>query len=339
MISELYLSKFGPLNDIKWDNLKNINIMVGKNSTGKTIALKALYASLKSLEEQGMGNDNRLLKEILSDKLYWTFQPGDIGLGALVNTESNGPLKFNMKEDNRSFGFVFGKDTKKSVNKVDSDFEFPRKMNSVFIPANEVISRYQIILKSREQDRVFGFDETEYSLVKIMQFPSSTDLDGMSEDIAERLRNFDGGFLNYTKDDNVWKFINGKNELPIGILSEGVRKMSVVERLLATNYIKPGSIVIIDEIENSLHPQALRDFIDIIYLLSLNEVQFFISTHSYIALKLFYLLARKKEISISVASIEEDEIRCADLKDGLPENDIIKESNKIYEEEVDLMFG
>ncbi len=339
MIKELCLNKFGPLNDVKWDNLKNINVMVGKNSTGKTMALKALYASLKSLEEQGLGNDNRLLKEILSDKLYWTFQPGDAGLGALVNTEYNEPLKFNMKEDDCDFEFAFGKDTRKSVTKVDSNFAYPRKMNSVFIPANEVISRYQIILKSREQDRVFGFDETEYSLVKIMQFPSSAELEGVSAEVVEKLRKFDGGFLNYSKNDNVWKFTNGKNEVPIGILSEGVRKMSVVERLLAANYIKPGSIVIIDEIENSLHPQALKDFIDIIYLLSQNNVQFFISTHSYIALKLFYILARKKNESISVASIEENEIKCADLKDGLPENDIIKASNEIYEEEVDLMFG
>lgn len=338
MIDRVLINNMGPLKHMCWDDLGRINVIVGENRTGKTIALKALFVALKSLQEQGLGNDNRLLRDILSDKLYWTFQPGDMGLGALVNNSNEGVLSFSMSEGEEKFEYSFGKDTKKMVNKVENDFATPQNNNVVFIPASEVISKYQIILKSREQDRIFGYDETEYSLVKTMQFPSSNEKGKVSDDAVSKLREFDGGTLDYNKQENVWKFVSGKTEIPIGIVSEGVRKMSVIERLLDVNYIKPGSIVIIDEIENSLHPKALCDFIDIVYQLSCNDIQFFISTHSYIAMKKFYVMAREEDISIPTVSLEDGAAICADLKDGLPENGIIKYSNEIYEREVDLMF-
>lgn len=338
MIDKLTIKNMGPINNLTWDNLSNINILVGENGTGKTIALKALFSALKSLEEQGVGNDNRLLKDILSEKLYWTFQPGEMGLGALVNNHNNEPLSFSMQENEKEFNYSFGKDTRKAVRNVDSSFVAPRESNSVFVPASEILSKYQIILKSREQDRVFGFDDTEYSLVKVMQFPFRNEISQFSLEAVAKLQEFDGGKLTYNSKDNAWKFVSEKTEIPLGMLSEGVRKLTVIERLLSINYIRPGSTVIIDEVENSLHPRALCDFIDIILQLASSGIQFFISTHSYIAIKKFYVLAKEKGISIPTASIARDNITFSNLKDGLPENEIIKSSNEIYEKEVDLMF-
>ena len=40
-----------------------------------------------------------------------------------------------------------------------------RASNSIFIPAQEVLSLYSVILKSREVDQSFGFDDTYYDLV------------------------------------------------------------------------------------------------------------------------------------------------------------------------------
>lgn len=40
--------------------------------------------------------------------------------------------------------------------------------NSIFIPAKEVLSLFSVILKSREVDKVFGFDDTYYDLAKAL---------------------------------------------------------------------------------------------------------------------------------------------------------------------------
>lgn len=45
--------------------------------------------------------------------------------------------------------------------------------NSIFIPAKEVLSLFSVILKSREVDRVFGFDDTYYDLAKALRISPS----------------------------------------------------------------------------------------------------------------------------------------------------------------------
>ncbi len=55
--------------------------------------LKALYSAVRTLEEK-RGNEPRSESEILEDKLYWTFQPDNIG--DLVQKESDGPLSLKL---------------------------------------------------------------------------------------------------------------------------------------------------------------------------------------------------------------------------------------------------
>lgn len=96
------------------------------------------------------------------------------------------------------------------------------------------------------------------------------------------------------------------------------------------------SVVFIDELESSLHPTAISKFLDIVYELSACGVQFIISSHSYFVVKKLYLLAQKNHQSIPIISLDR-EYRRDDLLDGIPEdNQIIAESIRLYEEEIDL---
>lgn len=70
--------------------------------------------------------------------------------------------------------------------------------------------------------------------------------------------------------------------------------------------------------------------------LSQKGIQFFITTHSYAAVKKFYILAHKNEIDIPFLSFEEDDIKIHNLREGLPDNPIVQESVKLYMEELDL---
>jgi hypothetical protein len=66
-------------------------------------------------------------------------------------------------------------------------------------------------------------------------------------------------------------------------------------------------------------------------------MQFFIASHSYFVIKKLYLMAKQEKMSIPVISFNEDGTNeIADLKDGMPENKIIEESVKLYEEELGL---
>ena len=77
--------------------------MIGKNGTGKTFLLKALYVAIKTAEEYHRGDDVRSVNEILAEKLRWTYQMQN--LGDLVTKSTSDRLKFSVKCKN----FVFCK--------------------------------------------------------------------------------------------------------------------------------------------------------------------------------------------------------------------------------------
>ena len=74
MIEEIEVKNFGPISGLNINNLGKINLLIGPNRSGKTMLLKALYCAQRTIELTGRGKNPRSGKDILADKLYWTFQ-------------------------------------------------------------------------------------------------------------------------------------------------------------------------------------------------------------------------------------------------------------------------
>jgi len=100
MLNSVELDNFGPLQKIRWSKLSNLNLIIGANSAGKTFLLKALYCTMRTIEEYQRGNDQRSAADILTDKLYWTFQTEKIG--DLVSKGADAPLSCKVKVDANS---------------------------------------------------------------------------------------------------------------------------------------------------------------------------------------------------------------------------------------------
>ncbi len=66
-----------------------------------------------------------------------------------------------------------------------------------------------------------------------------------------------------------------------------MKKIAIMDRLLANGYLDYNSIIFIDEIESALHPKAVCQFLDMIDAIA-NDMglQVFITSHSYFVLKL-----------------------------------------------------
>ena len=333
MITQLKLQNFGPLAEIDWQNLGSINLVIGGNGSGKTFLLKALYSAMRTLEEYKRGNVQRTAPEILADKLYWTFQAEKIG-DLVAKGEAH--LSFKMWVDQDEFSYGFGKDTTKQIAFLENQVN-PRTSNSIFLPAKEVLSLHNIILKSREEDKVFGFDDTYLDLARALRQPSKGGRN--FDDFAKSKRDLEsifGGKVEYDEGAGRWQFIKGKQRFPIGVTAEGIKKIAILDTLLSNRYLNRGSIIFIDEPESALHPAALSQLLDIVGLLAEGGIQFFMASHSYFAVKKLFLIAQEKQISIPIIANEDGQWRAADLKKGMPDNAIIAESIRLYEEEVDL---
>lgn len=331
MITSVALKNFGPLENIEWANLANINLVLGGNGQGKTFLLKAMYAVIKGIEQNGRGDDNRTISEIVSDKLYWTFQSER--LGELVRKPVESPLGFSMTTEQGDVFFSFGQDTTRKVT-VTSD-TLPTETNSIFLPAKEVLSLQKIILKSREQDAMFGFDDTYFDLARALRISTTKgrNLTAFASS-REKLRDFLGGKIEFDPQKDRWTFKKGSFRFPIGTTSEGTKKTAILDTLLGNRYLTTDSRIFIDEPESALHPQAISELMEIITLLAECGIQFFIATHSYFVIKKLFIIALERDMSIPVLSLGDGKAVYNDMLDGMPKNSIIDESVRLYEEEV-----
>jgi AAA15 family ATPase/GTPase len=334
MINKVVIKNFGALTDIKWENLGKINLIIGENSSGKSFLLKALYSTMRTIEEYKRGDDRRSESEILTEKLYWTFQTEKIG--DLVSKNAADLLSCEITHNDKEFAYRFGKDTTKNIQSLTNRTS-PRASNSIFIPAKEVLSLYHLILESREKDKLFGFDDTYLDLVRALALPRKGGKNYAEfADSRKALEDILGGKVEYDESSKRWQFKKGNQKYAIGVTAEGIKKIAILDSLLANRYLDTESIIFIDEPESALHPAAISKFLDIIYVLADRGIQFFLASHSYFVIKKLYLIARQKQLAIPFISLSGNggKVEYDDLLKGMPDNSIINESIRLYKEEI-----
>ncbi|MNQ89176.1 hypothetical protein D3C85_1044740 [compost metagenome] len=209
-----------------------------------------------------------------------------------------------------------------------------------------MLSLQHIILKSRDIDKDFGFDDTYYDLAKALRLlPTKGKNHAHFAKARESLEEMFGGKVEFDSSANRWQFKKGNQKFQIGSTAEGIKKIAILDTLLGNRYLTKDSMVFIDEPESALHPTAISDLIDIIVSLADSGIQFFIASHSYFVIKALYLAAQKQSISIPVLSWNKEvdggggEWVDDDLLNGMPDNPIVDESIRLYEEEVELALG
>ena len=337
MITQAQFTNFGPLIDVAWEGLGPINLVIGPNGTGKTFLLKALYVALKTLEEYKRGDSPRTASEILADRLHWTFQADTIG--DLVSKGQDRPLRFRCAENEKTFSYSFGRETTRQITELENHVP-PRTSDSIFLPAKEVLSLHSLILESREKDRRFGFDDTYFDLAKALRISPTRGRN--YQEFAQSRRELEGMFggkVEYDESVGKWYFWKGSQRFSIGVTGEGIKKIAILDTLLSNRYLNLESVVFMDEPESALHPHALTTLLDIVARLAERGIQFFLASHSYFVVKKLYLIAQEKKMSIPLLAANDVGWTASDLRDGMPDNEIVAESIRLYEQEVNLALG
>ena len=335
MIKKIVLSSIGPISVFEAKRLGNINLLIGKNGTGKTILLKTLYAAIRTVEQFKRGKDIRSDKDILADKLHWTFQT--LPLGNIVKKGASS-LSFKMEADcDERFEFSFGPTTTKLIQNVSNTFSLRSNDNSIFIPAKEILSLREIIIESRNRYAEFGFDDTYFDLSNALA-PTTKGRNYVAfSEARQSLEDIIGGRLEYDTNHNEWYFRKGKFKYSVSLTSEGIKKLSILDLLLGNHYLTKNSLIIIDEVEANLHPDMIRKFLEIVIKLAQAGMQFFLSTHSYFVIKNLYIMAHQENMHIPTFSFEENGIVESDLLKEMPDNPIIQESIDIYKREIEMI--
>lgn len=336
MIESLQVSNLGPLARVDWQPGPGFNVIIGVNDSGKTLILKILYAAIRAAEEFQRGDDTRTFRQVLDDKLTWTFQLPK--LGDLVRRGSEEPCEINLVLDGQKVGFRFSGKAEKGVGNVLGS-PASRTATSIFIPAKEVLSMVGVIKESRSQQK-FGFDDPTYDLVRALEAEPSRGKPPFGEARSE-LEALVGGRLR-ERPNKGWVFEAGRSYYPVAITAEGIKKIAIIDRLIVNRTLSPDSMLFIDEPESFLHPRAAVRVLEILNHLVREGVQVIMATHSYFVLKKLMIMARSEGVSIPGLSLQErgqGTPQGFDLLDGLPDNPITDTSIALYEQELDVAFS
>ncbi|MDC9621434.1 ATP-binding protein [Xenorhabdus sp. XENO-7] len=332
MISLFSIKNFGPIEACEGERLGKINLFIGENSCGKTYLLKILYCILRTEEETGRGNDRREFFEVLSDKLYWTFQTEK--LGEMVRKGSRNRLSIYTRMTNGGeLNFKFGPDTTNTI-RPDLNSLTGREANSIFLPPKEVLSLWNVIMKSALQDKVFGYDATYSDLVLALQ--NQTQKGRNFENFKQSRKLLEDMFQGkIVFESDRWVYKKGNARFSIHNTAEGIKKIAILDTLLGNRYLTPDSVIFIDEPESALHPTAIVQLLDIVKLLAQQGIQIFMATHSYYVIKKLLLIAKYESMPIPCFTPDDNGIwrQTCLLKEGLPDNEIINESIRLFEQE------
>lgn len=287
-VTKLSLERFGPFGNAELPLSPGVNVLVGANSTGKTFALKALYAILKGLgPEASPGTPPR---ESLREKLSGVFRPDDGEVRRLISRShgrSTGRLRVEFSDrDPVRVTISAGK-------QVISSLDFPRKgqtsngtpqpdidIPALFLPSREVLAMYEGFVAAYRQ-RELAFDATYFDTAIALSAaarrgPRSKPL----RDVMERLEGELGGWVRL--EGPRFYLHSGRGRLEAHLVAEGLRKVASIVHLLANGTLVQGGILFWDEPEANLHPRLAEIVVECLGVLAENGVQIMLATHDYL---------------------------------------------------------
>ncbi|MEZ4659687.1 MAG: AAA family ATPase [Caldilineaceae bacterium] len=244
-------------------------------------------------------------------------------------------LAFEGLIDDQKIHFSFSPSAARNVGDASKIVNPRRDTLALFLPPKEILSLTPIIKRSRLQDQLFGFDDTYLDLAIALEGePTKGRTHANLAQARRMLSDLFSGRLEQSGDG--WKFRDGNAQYSIHVTAEGIKRLALIDRLIGNRSLTSGSVLFIDEPEAMLHPKAIIDFMEILHLLSSQNIQVFMASHSYFVLKALYVIAKRESLNIQILSLSAArEPTISNLAEEMPDNPIIDESIALYEKELD----
>lgn len=340
--------------ELSLKDIPSINVIIGKNDTGKTGLLKLLYATVKSLEVYSLKSEQSdvVFKKELSDKLHDTFMPRKNGLGDLVQKGSREKLDVNITivgnngRYKQPIYFSFGERTEKSITTCIEHVEpiTNTTINALFVPAKEVLTAFTDIRNIRENFYGVGFDDTYLDLIKALSLETTkgrvaNELSKVNKSLEDL---FEGKIEQTGQKEQPFIFKKGNQQFAMQQTAEGIKKIGILTTLITNRQLGKGTILFMDEPETALHPDAVRQMVEMLVAMSKAGVQIFLASHSYFVIKQLANCAKRDDLNVCCWNLTREIGKPVsnsfyDLIDGvLPSNSIIDEALKMYDEEINI---
>jgi len=306
MICKAEIKNFTVFPEVDFDFASGLNVFIGENGTGKSHILKLLYTVLATSAEEGKKPNTdaptkTVLQPRLADKLVNVFRPEYLGR-LTRRKQGRERCQIQIYFDTSSVGIL--------QPSYDIDFKFSTQSKSevliektpknwiptapVFLPTRELLTIYPGFLPVYE-GHYLEFEETWRDTCLLLGAPA---LRGPTEKAAKTLlrplEEAMGGSIVLDKNGRFYLKIPGQGALEMHLVAEGLRKLAMLSRLIATGSLLDKGFLFWDEPETNLNPKLIRLIAEAIFNLCKNGIQVFVATHSLFLVRELSILSSQK---------------------------------------------
>lgn len=290
MLESLRIDSFTAFGSGELKFANGLNVFVGENGTGKSHLLKLPYSVIATSASGAKRNNGDRptkgpLQRDLAQKLSQVFRPASLGRLARRQRGKNRcevELRFHCSE--HTFRFSFSSQSTKEVVLDTCPTRWVDKA-PVFLPAHELLTVFPGFV-SIYDSHYLQFDETWRDTCQLL---GAAALKGVREtrviELLEPLEKQMGGRLSLDENGRFYLRQPGVGKLEIHLVAEGIRKLAMLARLIATGSLLDHGVLFWDEPESNLNSKLVCGVAEAILQICLHGVQVFVATHSLFLLR------------------------------------------------------
>ena len=283
----------GPIEsgEIDFNDLKGINLIIGKNNTGKTYLSNFIYTVLRNIRiERTLNNKIRSIgKRMENNNFSDELRETDLPFVFHTNKNRFENTKINIEFDEKD---KFTENKKYFLENIEINNVccFPAERSGAILFYNQLLENRNNILRQLELSRDINLlkNISRYSepvneyiirLNKLEEYENKEETEIYKNLVKNiNIQNIIEGEIIIKSNQIIYKSENDL-ELNMGLVSSTVKTLAGFFLYLKYQAQK-GDVVFIDEIELNLHPENQRKIMKLINYLSKQGIKFIISTHS-----------------------------------------------------------
>jgi energy-coupling factor transporter ATP-binding protein EcfA2 len=314
MLKTLTLKNFTVFSVARFQFGSRLNVFIGENGMGKTHLLKLLYSILAASWEQGRkpgaeAPSKNAFQPPLADKLVNVFRPESLGrLARRKQGRERCDIQttFSTSALNIDFGFATNSKSEVAIDRL------PGKWIDVapaYLPTRELLSIYPNFV-SMYQGHYLEFEETWRDTCLLLGAPSlKGPRESRAAELLEPIEAAMGGKIVLDNNGRFYLNVPGSGKMEIPLVAEGLRKLGMLARLVATGALIDKGYLFWDEPEANLNPRVIRKVASTIVDLANSGIQVFVATHS-------LFLLREMEILLAQQKTKPTDVRFFGLHSG-----------------------
>ncbi|MCP5163051.1 MAG: AAA family ATPase [Hahellaceae bacterium] len=275
-----------------------LNVIIGENGCGKSHVLKAAYSLIAASAEEGRkpgaGDPTKTaMQKTYAEKLVNVFRPEALGrLARRKQGRERCELSLEFDESKLDFAIGFATSSKSEVQ-VDFLSCAWQPKAPVFLPTRELLTLYPGFV-SIYDNHYLEFDETYRDTCILLGAPA---LKGPREkkaaDLLKPLEDAMGGKVILDTNGRFYLSLVGQGKMEMPLVAEGLRKLAMVVRLIATGSLLDKGYLFWDEPETNLNPKLIKLVARVILHLCNSGIQVFIASHSLFLLRELEVLSQE----------------------------------------------